>query len=51
MAVQISPRRAEALWLVNVHLLRRNAQDVFEIGLFRGSFGGQPFEVSRRLTL
>src|ERR1035437_2313519 len=42
IAVQISPRRAAALWLVKVHLLRGRAQGVF----LRGSLGGQPFEIS-----
>src|ERR1022692_5107613 len=51
IAVQISPRRGEALWLVKVHLLRYSAQGVFEIGLFRGGFGGQAFEVTGGLTL
>src|SRR5664279_1387469 len=51
IAVQISPRRGGALWLVKVHLLRGRAQGVFEIGLFRGSLGGQPFEISGGLPL
>src|ERR1035438_6743447 len=51
IAGQISPRRGEALWLVKVHLLRYSAQGVFEIGLFRGGFGGQAFEVTGGLTL
>src|ERR1039458_7456626 len=51
VAVQISPRRGDTLWLVKVHLLRRGAQGVFEIRLFLGSLGGQPFEISGRLTL
>src|ERR1035441_8269736 len=33
IAVQISPRRGGALWLVKVHLLRCVAQGVFQIGL------------------
>src|ERR1019366_4874669 len=45
IAVQISPRRGGALWLVKVHLLRYSAQGVFEIGLFCGGLGGQAFEV------
>src|ERR1017187_5244057 len=51
IAVQISPRRGDTLWLVKVHLLSCGAQGVFEIGLLRGSLGGQPFEISGRLTL
>src|ERR1017187_6268903 len=51
IAVQISPRRGDTLWLVKVHLLSCGAQGVFEIRLFHGSLGGQPFEVSGRLTL
>src|ERR1035441_4864607 len=45
------PRRGDTLWLVKVHLLSCGAQGVFEIGLFRGSLGGQPLEISGRLTL
>src|ERR1035437_3600948 len=41
IAVQISPRRGGALWLVKAHLLRCRAQGVVEIGLFRGSLGVQ----------
>src|SRR5438876_3373774 len=44
IAVQISPRRDGALWLVKVHPLGCSAQGVFEISLFRGSLGGQAFE-------
>src|SRR5450432_1338473 len=50
-AVQISPRRGAASWLVKIHLLRCSAQDLFEIGLFGGVFRGQPFEISASLTL
>src|ERR1035441_6997001 len=51
IAVQISPSRAAALWLVKVHLLRGRAQGVFEIGLLRGSLGGQAFEIRGSLPL
>src|SRR5664280_784416 len=51
IAVQISPRRGGALWLVKVHLLRCVAQGVFQIGLFRGGLGGQALEISGSLTL
>src|SRR5271157_4592625 len=51
IAVQISPRRGGALWLVKVHLLRCRAQGVFEIGLFRGTPGGQAFEIGGGLAL
>src|ERR1035438_8483481 len=51
IAVQISPRRGGALWLVKVHLLRCHAQGVFEIGLLRGGLGGQALEIGGRLTL
>src|ERR1035441_1404583 len=51
IAVQISPRRGGALWLVKVHLLRCVAQGVFQIGLFRGGLGGQALEIGGRLTL
>lgn len=51
MAVQISPRRGDALWVVKVQLLRCSAECVFEIGLFRGGFGGQALEVSSGLAL
>src|SRR5580700_3920099 len=51
IAVQISPRRGGALGLVKVHLLRCSAQDVFKISLFRGSLGGQAFEISGSLAL
>src|SRR5580704_8578 len=50
IAVQISPRRGGALWLVKVHLLRCSAQDFFKIGLFRGSLGGQALEIGCSLT-
>src|ERR1017187_8762057 len=51
IAVQISPRRGGALWLVKVQLLRGCAQSVVEIGLFRGSLGVQALEISGSLTL
>src|SRR5450759_1503982 len=51
IAVQISPRRGEALRLVKVHLLRRPAQCVFEVNLFRGRLGRQALEIGGRLTL
>src|SRR5450756_853160 len=51
IAVQISPRRGGALWLVKVHLLRGHAQGVFEIGLFRGRLSIQALEIRGRLML
>src|ERR1035437_3329955 len=51
IAVQISPRRGGALWLVKVHLLRCAAQGVFQIGLFRCGLGGQALEIGGSLTL
>src|SRR5260370_27863608 len=45
IAVQISPRRGSALWLVQVHLLRGSPQDVFKIRLFPRGLGGQAFEI------
>src|ERR1022692_2940075 len=51
IAVQISPRRGGALWLVKIHLLRCVAQGVFEISLFGGGLDGQALEISGSLTL
>src|SRR5437870_9670686 len=51
IAVQISPRRGETLSLLKVHRLRCGTQGVFEISLFRGSLGGQAFEIGGSLTL
>src|ERR1039457_2474256 len=51
IAVQISPRRGDTLWLGKVPLLRCGASGGFGVGLLRGSLGGQPFEISGRLTL
>src|ERR1035437_1170004 len=50
IAVQISPRRGEALRLVKVHLLSCAAQCIFEVNLLRGSLGRQALEIGRRLT-
>src|SRR5260370_12317716 len=44
-----APRRR--LWLVKVHLLSRNVQDVFKIGLFHGGLGRHAFEIGCRLYL
>jgi hypothetical protein len=51
MAVQISPRRGKALWLVKVHLLRCPGQGVFEIVLLLHSLGRQAFEIVCGLPL
>src|ERR1035437_9613973 len=51
IAVQISPRRGGALWLVKVQLLRGCAQSVVEIGLFRGSLGVQAIKIRGSRTL
>src|ERR1035437_9713023 len=46
IAVQISPRRGEALRLGKVHLLRCAVQRLFEVNLLRGSLGSQALEIS-----
>src|SRR5437867_19133 len=51
IAVQISPRRGGALWLIKVNLLRCGAQRVFKVTLFRRSPGAQALEISGCLTL